>query len=203
VPQPYKVGLTGGIGSGKSEVSKLFSRLGVIVIDADDISHEITSTNDNVKTEISKVFGSNVIDSSGNLNRKMLRDIIFMDIDSRKKLESILHPQVYLEIKRKLKDITSAYCILSIPLLLETGATDMVDSILVVDCPVTIQLERASRRDGISKNNVSKTISAQISREDRLKAANDVIINDGDFDKLFQQVEALHLDYLNKELPHI
>ncbi len=79
----------------------------------------------------------------------------------------------------------------------------MVDSILVVDCPVTIQLERASRRDGISKNNVSKTISAQISREDRLKAANDVIINDGDFDKLFQQVEALHLDYLNKELPHI
>lgn len=195
MPRPYKVGLTGGIGSGKSLVSSLFSKLGVIVIDADDIVRDLTVADSPVLKDIIDVFGSEILDTSGNLDRKKLKARIFSDQSSRKSLESILHPHVFETINSKVSDITSSYCVLSIPLLLETGSQDMVDTVLVIDCPVSLQQDRVSKRDGLSIQDVNKIIKTQISRTDRLNAANEVILNDGEIDKLSEQVMELHLEY--------
>jgi dephospho-CoA kinase len=196
--RPYKVGLTGGIGSGKSLVSNLFANLGVTVIDADDIVRELTGPDSPVLKEVIDVFGRDIIDESGRLNRQKLRDLIFTDPDSKSRLEAILHPRVFESINSKSGNITSTYCVLSIPLLLETGSQDMVDTVLVVDCPVSLQVERVSRRDGLSSQAIQRIIASQFPREDRLKAADEVIVNDGDENKLSDQVMQYHLEYLNR-----
>jgi dephospho-CoA kinase len=197
--KPYRVGLTGGIGSGKSQVSNQFLQLGIPVIDADNIVHELTTTNVSVKNEINEAFKKSVLDSTGQLDRNKLRTLIFSDNEARVKLESILHPLVYETINGKIKDLTSTYCILSIPLLLETGATSMVDTVLVVDCPIPLQIERVCKRDGLSFEEVKNIINAQISRHDRLLAANEVILNDKNLDDLSNQVKELHINYLIRE----
>lgn len=192
---PYKVGLTGGIGSGKSLVSEIFADLGVPVIDADKIVHELISPQSPLLDDIVLLFGNEIVDDSGNIDRDRIRKLIFSDSESRKKLEAILHPHVFDIIVKEIKGISAPYCILSIPLLIETNAEDMVDTVLVVDCPVSLQVERVTKRDGVSPEHVQKIIDTQVSRESRLAAADDVISNNGSISELREVVSELHKKY--------
>lgn len=193
--RPFIVGLTGGIGSGKSVVSEMFSGLGVPVLDADIIARDLVGPGQPALEKIVQVFGNGIVDDSGKLRRDRLREIVFADETSRIKLESILHPLVYQKIESDLNTIQSPYCILSIPLLLETGAENRVNSILVVDSPVSLQIQRVCSRDGVPRKQVESIIKMQAPRGKRLEMADDVIINDGDLSQLAVKVKQLHLKY--------
>jgi dephospho-CoA kinase len=192
-----KVGLTGGIGSGKSTACEIFTELGVPVIDADIIAHNLVKPGMPALEEIIRVFGKEVISNNGTLARKIIRDKIFANNNDRKKLEDILHPAVYREISVQVKNINSNYCIISIPLLLETGAAKTVDRILVIDVPREQQLERASNRDKTNKNDINAIIDSQISRKDRLSAADDIVDNKGNVKDLRKKICELHEFYSN------
>lgn len=192
-----KIGLTGGIGSGKSTACEIFSELGVPVIDADVIAHELVKPGMPAFNEIKKIFGTEIISSDGTLDRKIIRDKIFANEIDRKKLENILHPAVYEEISIQVKNINSKYCIISIPLLLETNASKTVDRILVIDVPRELQLERASNRDRTNKSDIDAIIDSQISRKDRLSAANDIVDNKGNINDLRKKICDLHKFYSN------
>lgn len=194
--RPFRVGLTGGIGSGKSVVAAMFSRLGVPVIDADSISRDLTSSPGPVLQQIVTIFGQEVVDHAGNLNRKVLRTRIFSDNLYRQKLEAILHPAIYARMEAIYLGIDAPYCILCIPLLLETNSCSKVDRILVIDCPVSLQIERTCNRDDVPSQVIEKIINTQVSREVRLKAADDVIVNDSDVENLAIKVDELHAMYL-------
>lgn len=193
---PWKVGLTGGIGSGKSIIAGLFTKIGVPVIDADVISRELTSTPGPVLQRISAAFGDSILDRGGLLDRAALRTLVFTDASARHTLESILHPLVYDRMESIYSQIESPYCILSIPLLLETDASEKVDRILVVDCPVHMQIERTYNRDKVSIEIIESVIRSQVSRESRLAAADDIIVNDGSIADLKSRVDELHAVYL-------
>lgn len=190
-----KIGLTGGIGSGKSTVCKIFSEFGVPVIDADIIAHSLVRPGMPALEEIAKTFGKELISNDGTLDRKKIRDQIFANDTERKKLEKILHPAVYKEISVQVENINSKYCIISIPLLIETDASDTVDRILVIDVPRELQLQRASNRDKTNKSDIKSIIDSQISREDRLAAADDIVNNDGNIENLHRQISGLHEYY--------
>lgn len=192
-----KIGLTGGIGSGKSTACEIFSELGVPVIDADVIAHELVKPRMPAFNEIKKIFGTEIISSDGTLDRKIIRDKVFANEIDRKKLENILHPAVYEEISIQVKNINSKYCIISIPLLLETNAAKTVDRILVIDVPRELQLERASNRDRTNKSDIDAIIDSQISRKDRLSAANDIVDNKGNINDLRKKICDLHEFYSN------
>jgi len=193
-----KIGLTGGIGSGKSTACEMFTELGVPVIDADIIAHKLVKPGMPALEEIIKLFGKEVISNDGTLDRKILRDKVFANSIDREKLEDILHPAVYREISVQVENINSGYCIISIPLLLETDASRIVDRILVVDVPRELQLERASDRDKTNKKDINAIIDSQISRKDRLSAADDIVDNKGDINDLRKKICELHKLYLNK-----
>jgi dephospho-CoA kinase len=193
--RPYRVGLTGGIGSGKSVVATMFAGHGVPVIDADTISHDLTRPGKPALRQIAGIFGKEILDPSGNLRRDVLRNIVFSEDVLRRKLESILHPLVYEAMADQVRQIDAGYCILTIPLLLETGAAGRVDTVLVIDTPVSLQIDRVCKRDGLSRKQAEGIINSQISREDRLKHANEVIINDGDLGNLAARVNELHVKY--------
>jgi dephospho-CoA kinase len=190
-----KIGLTGGIGSGKSTVCKIFSEFGVPVIDADIIAHNLVRPGMPALEEIAKTFGKELISNDGTLDRKKIRDQIFANDTERKKLEDILHPAVYKEISVQVENINSKYCIISIPLLIETDASDTVDRILVIDVPRELQLQRASNRDKTNRSDIESIIDSQISREDRLAAADDIVNNDGNIENLHRQISGLHEYY--------
>lgn len=190
-----KIGLTGGIGSGKSTVCNIFSEFGVPVIDADIIAHSLVRPGMPALEEIAKTFGKELISNDGTLDRKKIRDQIFANDTERKKLENILHPAVYKEISVQVENINSKYCIISIPLLIETDASDTVDRILVIDVPRELQLQRASNRDKTNKSDIKSIIDSQISREDRLAAADDIVNNDGNIENLHRQISGLHEYY--------
>ena len=190
-----RIGLTGGIGSGKSTACEIFSELKVPVIDADVIAVKAVEPGMPALQSIIDEFGVKIITKDGYLNRKELRDRIFKNESDRRKLESILHPVIYKEIARQTKGINSAYCIISIPLLLETGPSDIIDRILVIDIPKELQLSRASARDNASLKNIETIIHSQISRDDRLAAADDIINNEGDIENLRKQIYDLHEFY--------
>lgn len=192
-----KIGLTGGIGSGKSTACEIFSELGVPVIDADVIAHELVKPGMPAFNEIKIIFGTEIISSDGTLDRKIIRDKIFANEIDRKKLENILHPAVYEKISIQVKNINSKYCIISIPLLLETNASKTVDRILVIDVPRELQLERASNRDRTNKSDIDAIIDSQISRKDRLSAANDIVDNKGNINDLRKKICDLHEFYSN------
>jgi len=147
--------------------------------------------------EIKIIFGTEIISSDGTLDRKIIRDKIFANEIDRKKLENILHPAVYEEISIQVKNINSKYCIISIPLLLETNASKTVDRILVIDVPRELQLERASNRDRTNKSDIDAIIDSQISRKDRLSAANDIVDNKGNINDLRKKICDLHEFYSN------
>ncbi len=173
-----RVGLTGGIGSGKSLVSGLFAELGVTVIDTDVIAREVVAPGTPLLAKLATEFGKTILTLSGELDRKRLRELIFADAAARHRLEALLHPAIRGEMEQRLRACSQPYAIVVIPLLLEAGWEDAVDRILVVDAPESLQIERAVTRDGISVQQVEAIMATQTSRQARLEAADDVICND-------------------------
>ena len=190
-----KIGLTGGIGSGKSTVCNIFSKLGVPSIDADTIAKRLVQPGMPALQSIINIFGKKITQKDGSLDRKKLRKIIFANNAERKKLEDIMHPIIYASMLKEIKKITAKYCILSIPLLLETDFVKIIDRILVVDVPKSLQLMRVAKRDNISENDINMVICSQISRKQRCSAANDILNNSEDIGYLRKQIFDLHALY--------
>lgn len=189
------VGLTGGIGCGKSLVSNLFNELFAIpIIDADVIARELTQTSPVINL-ISQQLGTEYVDKNKQLLRNKLRQAIFSDSGIRVKLENILHPLVYNQIRIKLGELVASYCIVVIPLLLETKRTDFIDRILVVDCATDVQISRVMQRDQCSESHARNIIATQIDRENRLLLADDIIENDIIIAIVKENVALLHKKY--------
>jgi dephospho-CoA kinase len=195
--KPYTVGLTGGIGSGKSAVAALFAGLGVDVVDTDEIAHELTRPGGEAIAAIRNAFGSGAIAADGALDRDAMRKLAFGDVRARNRLEAILHPMIRAESSRRLARAAGPYAILVIPLLVESGVDrSRTPRVLVVDCPETSQLERVMRRSGLREPEVRAILAAQATRAQRLAAADDVIDNGGAPQALEGQVARMHEKYL-------
>ncbi|RIZ69566.1 MAG: dephospho-CoA kinase [Methylococcales bacterium] len=192
-----KIGLTGGIGCGKTTVSKLFEQLNIPVIDADTIAHQLVEVGQPALKEIVLAFGSDILNVDGSLNRKKLGQFIFADNQQKQKIEAILHPLIYQAIQSALIHINSAYCIISIPLLFETNMIDLVDRILVIDCPAESQIERVRKRDGMPLAQIQAIINSQVSQTYRITHAHDLIDTSKANDKLAETVKKLHNSYLS------
>ena len=193
----FVVGLTGGIGSGKSAVAEEFARLGATVVDTDAIAHELTAAGGAAIEGIRRLFGDACIDASGAMDRSKVRELVFEDAGARKRLERLLHPMIREESTRRIAAATGPYIVHVVPLLVESDDyRSRVDRVLVVDCPEQIQLARVSARSGLTEEEVRRIIAAQIPRTQRLAAADDVIDNSGSLDDLHRQVQALHRSYL-------
>jgi dephospho-CoA kinase len=194
--RPLIIGLTGGIGSGKSTVADIFQQLGIPVIDADVIAHAMVVPGQPALEEIIEAFGPASVDASGALDRNRLRKLVFSDPEQRRRLEAILHPKIRREITTLTTNIQAPYCIVVIPLLLETGQQDLVDRILVVDTGIDKQITRVTMRNGLPRHEITAIIAAQASRDSRLGAADEVINNDGSLDELANRVRTQHEKYL-------
>ena len=194
----FKIGLTGGIASGKTTVANLFSDLGIEIIDADEIAHSITSKQGSAYNKIVKHFGEDVLGNDKKLDRKKLRTMIFNNSELKRDLEQIIHPEVYAIINQKINASQEPYQIIVIPLLIETGYQNFVDRVLVVDCSVETQLARLINRDNETMKNARKIIANQIERNQRLKFANDIIKNEKktSINVLKNKVLQLHEAYL-------
>jgi len=190
------IGLTGGIGSGKTTVCNYFSALGTPIIDADLAAREVVTPGSPGLVEIINRFGQSILSQNGTLDRSKLREQVFSDEPSRKELEAILHPLIRQQMDKKLADLKAPYAILAIPLLLESGRREGIDRILVIDAEESQQIARASQRDHKNENQIRAIIAAQCSRKDRLKAADDVIYNTGNLEHLSSQVTDMHNLYL-------
>ena len=192
-----KIGLTGGIGCGKSTIAQLFnSHYNIPIIDADIIARQLVEPEQPALSLIQQTFGKTILNNDGSLNRDKLRDCIFSSAVKKKQLEDILHPLIYSQMQSEFEKQTSAYSILCIPLLMETHMTTFVDRILIIDCPVEIQIERVIRRDQLSTHQISSIIDSQVSREYRLSHADDIIDNSNSSSQLAEQVKKLHNQYL-------
>ncbi|MBU2954487.1 dephospho-CoA kinase [Marinobacter sp. F3R08] len=188
------VGLTGGIGSGKSTVARMFGDLGVHWVDADDVAREVVEPGTPALVRIAEHFGDEILTSGGALDRARLRDIVFQQPEERAWLESLLHPVIRDELIRQLNPENGQlpYALLVSPLLLETDQHKLVDRIVVIDVPREVQLERTMARDTNSREQVERIIGAQMSRKDRLAQADEVIDNDRPVDDVTRQVRKLH-----------
>lgn len=189
------IGLTGGIGSGKTTAANYFAELGVPIIDADVIARDITADKAISKKIISH-FGDAVVDQHQQLDRRRLREIVFADLREREWLEQLLHPLIAQAIQQHIKVLKAAYCILVIPLLLEKDRRIKVDRVLVIDTTEVLQAERTQQRDRISFEQFQVISQTQLNRPDRLSQADDVIINNGALEMLKQQIATLHQRYL-------
>lgn len=190
------IGLTGGIGSGKTAASDEFQTLGITVVDADIVAREVVEPGQPALEKIVEHFGKHILLSDGTLDRAALRKLIFSSEDDKRWLEALLHPIIRAEIKRQLNEATSPYAILVSPLLFETNQAELVNRTLLIDVPVSLQLERASKRDQNSSEQIQKIIDSQLPREQKLKLADDVICNDHDLEHLMKQVHLQHKTYL-------
>lgn len=195
-----KIGLTGGIGCGKSTVARLFSQYAIPCLDADDIAHQLVAVGQPALLTIAETFGRQSLNPDGSLNRAYLRDLVFSSPDQKQQLEAILHPLVYQTMTEQMAVLDAPYCLLSIPLLFETQKTAFVDRILVIDCPEELQIKRVMARDSLSLDRVQSIIASQVSRDFRLSHADDVINNDQTTATLAQQVEKLHNLYLSTSI---
>lgn len=194
--KPWILGLTGGIGSGKSAAAQCFVDLGVHLVDADHAARWVVEPGRPALAQIAEHFGPSVLQADGTLNRSALRELIFKDPQQRVWLESLLHPLIREEIRQYLARAESAYAILVSPLLLETSQHQMVQRVLVIDVPESVQIERTVLRDKSNEEQVRAILKAQASREERLSRADDVIVNDRDPAWLKSEVERLHHFYL-------
>lgn len=185
------IGLTGGIGSGKSAAANFFIELGIDIIDADDISKNVLTKNNKAKKAFIEKFGDHYIQNN-KIDREALREDIFKDKIKRKTLESIVHPAVREEILKFINDSDSIYKIVMVPLIVETNSADFYDKIIVVDCENNLQIERASSRDNQTKENIINIISNQASREERLKIADFIISNNSNLEHLKNSVIKIH-----------
>ncbi|MBW8329904.1 MAG: dephospho-CoA kinase [Thiobacillus sp.] len=193
----FAVGLTGGIGSGKSTVAELFAALGVPVIDTDAIAHQLTVPSGTALAAIHAQFGDVVMQADGTLDRAALRRRIFSDKTARRQLEAILHPRIRQEVEQTLAALAAPYALIVIPLLVETGGyREMLNRVLVVDCPEDVQIARVMARSGFTHDEVKAILAAQAGRAERLAAADDVIVNMAAPEALRSQVATLHRRYL-------
>ncbi|MFT6218911.1 MAG: dephospho-CoA kinase [Cycloclasticus pugetii] len=190
------IGLTGGIGCGKSTVTQLFEKRNVPVVDADIISHTIVQSGQPALLQLQQAFGDSILLPSGALNRDYLRDLIFNNPSKKETLESILHPIIYKTMYQTLASFDYPYGILSIPLLLETKHQANIDRILVIDCPEATQIKRVKARDQLSDSMINSIMNAQCTRAFRLSQADDIITNVGSLNSLEKKVEQLHNFYL-------
>ena len=191
------VGLTGGIGSGKSAAAEEFARLGATVVDTDAIAHELTGAGGAAVPEITRLFGRAFVDSSGAMDRKRMRDLVFSDAEEKARLEALLHPMIRAESDRRIASAAGPYVVLVVPLLVESpGYRARLGRVLVVDCPEALQISRVRQRSGLPEAEVRRIIASQIQRERRLAAADEVIDNSGTIAALQQRVQELHENYL-------
>ena len=190
------IGLTGGIGSGKTQASEYFKTLGIDVIDADVIARKVVSKGSDALKKIAEYFGNQAILDDGHLNRGYIREKIFQSNDSKLWLESLTHPLIREQIVRAIDQSKSSYCVLVAPLLLEGDLHETVDKIVVVDCDESTQIQRASHRDGRSADNIQAIMNNQITRSERLKHADYVLNNSSTPEHLYQQIHALHQQLL-------
>jgi dephospho-CoA kinase len=193
----FVVGLTGGIGSGKSAAADIFGELGAAVVDTDAIAHELTAPGGAAMPAIRAEFGDRMAAADGSLDRAAMRGLVFSDASARVRLEAILHPAIRAESERRCAAATAPYAMLVVPLLVESGDyRRRVARVVVVDCAEETQVARVMARSGLGRDEALKIMAAQASRADRLAAGDDVVSNDGDLADLRRQVEALHLRYL-------
>lgn len=192
----FRVGLTGGIASGKSLVAGLFADLGVPVIDTDQVAREVVEPGQPALAAIVERFGPDILQPDGRLDRRRLRELIFTDDVERAALEAILHPVIRARSLEQAQSAGGSYQLLVVPLLVETDFTALVDRVLVVDCPEPLQLERLLARDAENPRQAARMIAAQMPRSERLKVADDIIDNSGDIASTRHQVEKLHRRYL-------
>ncbi|MEW5862374.1 MAG: dephospho-CoA kinase [Pseudomonadota bacterium] len=193
----FVVGLTGGIGSGKSAAAEHFARLGVAVVDTDVIAHELTRAGGAAIGAIRAQFGDAVIAPDGAMDRAKMRALVFADPQAKRRLEALLHPMIRAEAERRIAAARTPYVVLVVPLLVESGDyRARVQRVLVVDCPEALQIERVVARSGLTPAEVEAILRSQASRQARLAAADDVIDNSGDLAALHKQVEKLHELYL-------
>lgn len=192
----FRVGLTGGIASGKSTVANLFAALGVPIIDTDVIARQVVAPGTALLAQIAEKLGPAVLAEDGSLNRRSVRDLVFSDPAARAALESLTHPAIRAEMERQADATRTTYSMLAIPLLAEKGSKSVVDRVLVVDCEEELQIRRLQARDGSTLDQARAILAAQASRAARLAIADDVIRNDGDLHTLRDQVAKLHARYL-------
>ncbi len=192
-----RIGLTGGIASGKTTVADMFAELGVPVIDTDVIAREVVEPGQPALVKLVEAFGAEILSHAGRLDRQRMRESVFSDENKRRKLESILHPVIAQSMLAAADQAGGAYQILVVPLLLETGMNRLVDRILVVDCPPQLQLERLISRDSESRAGGKRILDAQLDRTRRLAGADDVLVNDSDLNELRASVRDLHKAYLS------
>ena len=193
----FVVGLTGGIGSGKSAAADEFARLGATVVDTDVIAHELTGPGGAAIPELKRLFGDSLVDETGAMDRKRMRERVFADAAEKQRLEALLHPMIRSESERRIAAAAGPYVVHVVPLLVESpDFRARYRRVLVVDCPEALQVARVRQRSGLREDEVRRIIDAQIQRETRLAAADDVIDNSGSIAAMQQQVRLLHEKYL-------
>lgn len=190
------IGLTGGIGSGKSTVCQLFAQYGAAIIDADLIAREIVQPGKPVLYDIVQQFGTRILNADGTLNRAALRDIVFADPQALAKLNDIMHPAIFTAIDHAVGQAQSEYCMVAVPLLFETDCQNRFDRILVIECDTKTQIQRVSQRDQLPAAQIQAIIDTQFPANERAKQADDLIINTGSFEILAEQVKKLHNSYI-------
>lgn len=188
--------MTGGIGSGKSTVCRLFADLGVPIVDADVIARQLVEPGQYALAQLAGAFGTAILNQDGSLNRAMLRQLVFADAQYKQQLDAIMHPLIFKEMDAQVAGLQALYCILVIPLLVETQHNYALDRVLLVDCPEHVQIQRVMNRDKVSREQAMAGIAAQASRQQRLALADDVIDNTATAEHLAEQVKSLHNSYL-------
>ncbi len=194
----FRVGLTGGVASGKSTVAALFTELGAGLVDTDQVAREVVAVGEPGLKAIVDAFGADLLLDSGELNRSALRATIFQDPDERRKLEAILHPLIRARTLAQLEAVAAPYVLVVVPLLVETGFAKFVDRVLVVDCPRELQLRRLMQRDQISATDAEAMLLSQVDRETRCARADDILDGSQSVARIGERVSVLHMDYLRR-----
>jgi len=192
----FVLGLTGGIGSGKSAASQWFESQGIAVVDADIVAREVVNIGQPALQQIQQAFGDWVLLEDGSLNRRALRKYIFQSPEARKTLENITHPAIRTSIIQQLHAAQSPYAILVSPLLFETNQHELTQHTLLIDAAIELQIQRASQRDGQNVEQIQKIIAAQMPREQKRAMADDIVLNDGELEHLYAHLTPLHEKYL-------